>query len=161
LEMHTFMLDFGTYYRTGYKSLRIAASMRNFGPNVRPAGTFMKKTSAGGLVEQNYSGFSPPTNFTLGAAMEVYETNPHQMTVSFQMNHPMDNAETATMGGEYQFQRHFALRSGYLFGSEEGHWTFGAGAKIPIAGFQLQLDYAYADFGRLDTTQQFTMHFNF
>lgn len=161
LTMSGYMLDFGTYYRTGYKSLRLAASMRNFGSDVKPSGTYQKRTKTGDLLETNYTAFSPPTNFTYGAAMEVYQTSVNQMTVSMQMNHPMDDAETAVLGGEYQYKKFLALRGGYRFDYRDTHWTFGAGAEIPLGMVNLKVDYAYADFGRLDMTQQFSLFFKF
>ena len=161
LEMHTFLMDLGTFYWTGYKSLRFAASMRNFGSNVRPPGTFQKRTTTGKLTPQKYTGFSPPTEFSLGAAMEVYENDHHQVTTSLQMNHPMDNAENAVFGGEYIFEKLFSLRGGYRFNYGDAHWTFGAGAIIPISKVRLSIDYAYADFGRLSMTQQFSLSFRF
>jgi len=161
LTMTGYMLDFGTFYRTGYKSLRIAASLRNFGSDVRPSGSYIKSTKTGSLVENNYSAFSPPTNFTFGAAMEVYETEINRATVSLQMNHPMDNAEISVIGGEYRYRKFLSLRSGYRFDYSESNWTFGAGAEIPLGKFNLKVDYAYADFGRLDISQQFSLFFNF
>ena len=161
LTMHGFMLDFGTYYWTGFRTLRLAAAMRNFGPNLRPSGTFLKRTRSGDTVAEHYTAFSPPTSFSLGAAMEVLEGKEHRLTFSLQMNHPIDNAENAVMGGEYTFLQHFKLRSGYRFSYGEGRWTFGAGAELPVAGTYLKLDYSYADFGRLDVSQQFTLFFQF
>ena len=161
LEMHTFLFDLGTFYWTGYKSLRFAASMRNFGANVRPAGTFLKRTTSGTQVRQKYTGFSPPTEFSLGAAMEVYQTPTHRVTTSLQMNHPMDNAENAVFGSEYTFRRLFSLRGGYRFNYGNAHWTFGAGAVIPLRKVKLAIDYAYADFGRLNLAQQFSLSFKF
>lgn len=161
LRMNAVMLDFGTYYWTGFKSLRFAASLRNFGPNIRPGGTYLKRSSGGTVLETNYADFSPPTNFALGAAMEMYESEKHKMTLSLQMNHPMDNAETAVLGSEYTFHHNFTLRSGYRFGFDESHWTFGAGAVLPIAGVNMKIDYAYADLGSLNMTQQFTIYFCF
>jgi len=161
IEMHTFLFDLGTFYWTGYKSLRFAASMRNFGPNVRPPGTFSKRTASGSTVQRKYTEFSPPTEFSLGAAMEIYQTPAHQVTASLQMNHPMDNAENAVLGGEYVFQKLFSLRGGYKFNYGSAHLTFGAGAIIPLGKVKLAIDYAYADFGRLSLAQQFSLSFKF
>ena len=161
LQMRGVMLDFGTYYWTGFRSLRFAASMRNFGPTMKPAGTFLKRTRSGDLIEQGYTEFPPPTSFSLGAAMEVIEGQEHQLTMSLQMNHPIDNAENAVLGLEYAFHHNFRLRGGHRFDYGENRWTFGAGAVLPVGRAALKLDYAYADFGRLDVSQQFTLIFQF
>lgn len=40
--MSTAMLDMGTFYWTGFKSLRFSASLSHFGPQAKPDGTFEK-----------------------------------------------------------------------------------------------------------------------
>jgi len=160
LIMDGFMLDFGTYYWTGYKTLRLAASMRNFGNDLRPDGTYMRRTSSG-TTESNYQAFSPPTLFTMGAAMDVYKIGHHVFTAAMQMNHPMDDQENFVLGAEYRFRRIFALRTGYNTNADENRWSFGAGAALTLFGKELKLDYSYADFNHISMTQQFTFGFEF
>ena len=42
-----------------------------------------------------------------------------------------------------------------------GGMTFGAGAKLPISGYSLMVDYAYQDLGWLDSVNRFTIGFRF
>ncbi len=160
LRMGGILIDLGTYYWTGYKTLRIAAAMRNFGNDMRPGGTYQRRKS-GGLTESPYQSFSPPTLFTLGAAMDVYKRNAHLFTAALQMNHPMDDQENLLFGGEYRYRSLFALRGGYRANMDENQWTFGAGAKFILKGVLLKIDYAYADYTHLAMTQQFTFGFEF
>ncbi len=51
LKMGGWMIDLGTFYWTGYKSLRFAVSLVNFGPDLKPDGTYMKKTKEGEYSE--------------------------------------------------------------------------------------------------------------
>jgi hypothetical protein len=160
LSMHGVMLDFGTYYWTGFKTLRIAASMKNFGTDLRPNGTYMRR-EANGTTEAEFQAFSPPTVFTMGAAMDVYTVGQHIFTGAMQMNHPMDDQENFVMGAEYKYRRMFFLRTGYLANMDENKWTFGAGTNFSFYGKKVKLDYSYADYNHLSMTQQITFGFEF
>ncbi|MBN2354958.1 PorV/PorQ family protein [candidate division KSB1 bacterium] len=160
LRMDGLMLDFGTYYWTGYKSLRLAAAMRNFGNDLQPDGTYLRRKAAG-YSETSYQSFSPPTLFTLGAAMDIYRHKKHLFIASMQMNHPMDDQENFVFGAEYGFRNLVYLRGGYRANIDENRLTFGAGAIFKVYGKRLKLDYAYADFTHLTMTQQFTFSFEF
>ncbi len=161
LVMDGFMVDFGTYYWTGFKSLRVAAAMRNFGPEMKPGGTYMQTETSGSVSETDYQGFSPPIVFSLGTAMDVYEYAENVFTLSIQMDHPMDDQEIYVAGLEYDFNNILQLRSGYKANFEENHWSFGGGLSVPMWGNALQIDYSYAEFTNLSMTQQFTIGFKF
>jgi len=160
LNMDGFLFDFGTFYWTGYKTLRIAASVRNFGLDFQPDGRYTRREK-NGVSETEYESFSAPAIFTLGAAMDVYNDKHNALTLSAQMNHPMDVQENLVMGLEYRWRELFALRAGYLGNVEENRWTFGAGAHFPVAGTKLKIDYSYADFSHFSMTQQITFGFEF
>jgi long-subunit fatty acid transport protein len=160
LHMGGVLIDLGTYYWTGYKTLRIAAAMRNFGNDIRPGGTYMRR-AANGETETSYQSYSPPTLFTLGAAMDLLHRNTHLLTGSLQMNHPMDDQENLLFGCEYRYRALFFLRGGYRANMDENQWTFGAGAKFVLKGVHLKIDYAYADYTHLSMSQQFTFGFEF
>ncbi|HNY89976.1 MAG TPA: PorV/PorQ family protein [bacterium] len=160
LQMGGVLLDLGTYYWTGYKTLRIAAAMRNFGNDIGPEGTYMRRKS-GGETETAWQSFSPPTLFTLGAAMDLFQRSSHLLTGSVQMNHPMDDQENLLLGCEYRYRTLFFLRGGYRANMDENRWTFGAGAKFILKGVHLKIDYAYADYTHLSMSQQFTFGFEF
>lgn len=158
LKMGGTMLDLGTFYWTGFKSLRFSVALTNFGPEVSPNGTYTKPTIDGGVGTFKYASFSPPTVFRIGSAMNVVESGPHTLTASIQLNHPVDNAENFVVGGEYTFMKLLALRTGYKMNMDEGGLTFGAGLNIPMIGIQkLHFDYAYTDFGRLSSIHRFAI----
>lgn len=160
LNMDGFLFDFGTFYWTGYKTLRIAASVRNFGLDFKPDGRYTRREK-NGVSEAEYESFSAPAIFTLGAAMDVYSYKRNAFTLSAQMNHPMDGQENFVMGLEYRWRDMFALRGGYLGNVEENRLTFGAGAHFSVAGKKLKIDYSYADFSHFSMTQQITFGFEF
>jgi hypothetical protein len=161
LEMQGYMIDLGTYYWTGFKSLRFAVSLVNFGPELKPAGSYTQRTKEGKNIEKNYEAFSPPTIFRIGSAMNLWENNNHKIIGSVQMSHPVDNAENFVFGMAYSFLKMIEIRSGYKINYDEEKFTFGAGLEIPLVSTHLKVDYSYADFGRLTSTHQFSLGFNF
>jgi hypothetical protein len=161
LKMGGWMIDLGTFYWTGFKSLRFAVSLVNFGPDLKPGGTYLKKTKEGGYSENKYEAFSPPTTFRVGSAMDVYSSERYCITTSFQINHPVDNAENAVLGLDFGLLKHLHLRSGYRINYDEEKFTFGAGFLANINQSKIAIDYAHKDFSNLTSTHQFTLGFQF
>lgn len=161
LEMSGWMMDFGTFYWTGYRSLRFAVSLVNFGEDLRPGGSYNKKSQDGNFTEEKYEAFSPPTTFRVGTAMDVYSSEEYTFTTSFQINHPVDNAENAVIGLEFDYLKYLFLRAGYRINYDEEELTYGAGFFVPIMETNLALDYAYKEFNNLGSTHQFSLGFSF
>lgn len=157
LKMNGWLLDLGTFYWTGYKSLRFAVSVVNFGTDLKPSGRFTDKNGD----RKNYEAFSPPTTFRVGSAMEVIDTEAYTLTTSLQINHPVDNAENAVLGFEFGYLKMLFLRAGYRINYDEEKFTFGAGVKVPFAGQDLTVDYAYKAFKTLGNTSQFSLGYHF
>jgi hypothetical protein len=161
LKMGGWMIDVGTFYWTGFKSLRFAVSLSNFGPDMKPDGTYQKTTQEGTTYNEGYEAFSPPTTFRVGTAMEVYETENYAFTTSFQINHPVDNAENAVLGLEFNYIKKLYLRAGYKINYDEERFTIGTGIDIPVSSLNFSVDYAYKTFTNLGSTHQFTIDFQF
>ncbi len=67
-QLSTPMMDMGTFYWTGYRSLRFSASLSHFGSQAKPAGTFEKKyldseTGEETISQTEFQEFSPPSIF--------------------------------------------------------------------------------------------------
>ena len=103
IDSKGYAIDLGTLYYTGFKSLRLGSSLSNFGPNIRPQGSYEYKNQEGVPVKEDYDDFPLPTVFKLSAAMELIDLPMQKFTASIQMNHPVDNAENFQMGCEYSF----------------------------------------------------------
>jgi hypothetical protein len=161
LTTRGWVVDMGTYYRTGFKSLRIAANLANFGTNLRPGGSYLGFDDQGRLGNRRYEAFAPPTIFRLGTAMEVVENQRQRLTVCFAMNHPVDNVENASLGLEYGLWNALFARMGYKFNYDEERYTLGAGWRLPLWSTQMRVDYAYTDFGLLDAAHRFSFDFSF
>ena len=161
-EMDAVLMDMGTFYWTGYGSLRFCASLSNFGKQIAPKGDYMKKIldqNSGNEIEQrtDFEKFSPPTQFRVGAAVDPITIKEHFLTVSAQLNHPVDNAEYIVTGLEYSFMEIFFLRSGYKFNKNEENLTLGVGLFIPLGRFKLRVDYGYANFDHLTDPNRFSI----
>lgn len=166
-------VDIGTYYETGFKSLRIGMAIMNFGPDLRydvtdvdgtpipkganPADYYDGLDNNGdGFVDNNTEeeAVPLPLAFRAGVAFEVLETSYSKATVSAELMHPSDNEERYNFGGEYWFQDMLALRAGWKLNSDEGGFTAGAGFKLPVSNFDLSVDYAYNNLGKLSNVHR-------
>jgi hypothetical protein len=142
-------VDLGTLYNTGFRTLRIGMTIQHFGGELTPGGEYSSWFSGEDSLKA-YLPYSLPMTFKLGLAMDVIDRGPHFLTVEVDGIHPNDNVEQLAIGAEYWFNGIVALRGGYRVNTDEEGLTAGAGFRVPVGGNTLLLDYAYADFGRLE-----------
>jgi hypothetical protein len=140
-------LDAGTYFKTGYRSLRIAMALQHLGPDITPTGTYILH-EGGSLdpTERTRRAHPLPLLFRIGAAMEVLEDEEQRLTIALEAVHPNDSEETAALGGEYAFREMVFLRSGYVLNKDEGA---GLSAGIGVKVGRIAVDYAFSDLGSL------------
>jgi len=150
-KMDVWLMDMGTFYWTGFKSLRFSAVLSHFGPQAGLDGTYVKKsldkfTGEEISTDTEYQLFTAPTVFRVGMAMELLDTEQQFLTWTVQLNHPVDDAESVVMGGEYILMNTLALRGGYKFNKDEETFSYGVGIKAPLGKLKLNIDYAYTNF---------------
>ena len=164
-------VDFGTLFVTGLHGLRIGASLLNFGTDMRMEGKDVlvfhdvdpyiignnDRVPANLQTEK----WPLPLIFQFGLAMDIVNNEMNLLTIAVDAVHPYDNTESLNFGAEYSFRNMFSLRAGYrdmfLRDGEQGP-TFGIGFNNTFLGnLSIRLDYAYADFGRLDNTQHLSL----
>ena len=153
LTMRNVVVDLGTYYRTGYKDLRFAVALLNFGSPASPGGKYADTDS----TEAEYEAYAPPTIFRLGVAHDWLDSKAQEFTTTVQLNHPVDNVENISLGLEYGYRGMIFLRSGYHFGDEVRSWTVGLG--LEWSGFSF--GYSYADMADLNRSEHFTLGWSF
>lgn len=139
--------DFGILYRTGFRSLDFGMSLRNFSEETE-------------YVEES---FQLPLTFEIGVSMNAIdlfarENSPHDFIVAIDAVHPRDFQEQLNLGGEYVFMDMFALRAGYVFPSDEHHFSAGAGFR---KASRFALDYSYTPFGIFNDVHRFSVQFGF
>ena len=165
-ELVNWAFDFGTMFDIGYRKMKFAMMITNFGPNAK-------------YISEE---FSMPTTFKIGMIVEAFDFENNNMKITVEGQHPNDNVEQVAVGAEYLFHDVLALRAGYrnFLKLEEKDkivqldfqntmdvkepldgFTFGAGLYVPFAGNQVRVDYAYADMSYLQNAQRLTVTFNF
>lgn len=168
-------IDIGTLFTTPFWDIRLGASITNFGSKMKLSGRDVKfaydpDPSNGGNVsivnaEHEMLSYPLPLRFQVGLAKDLISTDYNRLTIAADALHPNDNFESVNVGAEYGWKEMIFLRAGYkslfLNTSEEG-LTLGFGTHIRLAGtLILKADYAYADFGRLENAQRFSLAVRF
>ncbi len=132
------MFDFGIHYRTGYRSIEIAAAVQNFGGDV------MYAKEANPLPMMFRWGIA--ANLIGKDALAGYdETN--RIGFAFDLFQPNDYAQQEHLGLEYEYAESFALRAGYKFNYDFDGLTFGAGIRHDVGPVKLQFDYSFSSIG--------------
>lgn len=149
-EESTVAFDFGVLYKTGFRSLNIAMSVRNFSREVT-------------YVREN---FELPLTFNVGMAMDVLDLttvdpNMHSFRLSVDAQRPRDFNEQLKVGGEYTFMDLLSLRAGYILPTDEQGVSLGAGLSHDLGGVAVGVDYAYTSFGVFSDVQRFGVHLGF
>jgi len=163
--MNAVLMDVGTFYWTGFQSLRFCASLSHFGKQVGPNGTYTKRIldqNSGMELEEktDFQKFSPPTMFRVGAAFDPINKNNQHLVLSIQLNHPVDNAEYIVTGMEYSFMKMLYLRLGYKSNKNEENVTLGAGVIVPVGPVKIRADYGYSNFEHLTDPKRFSIGFS-
>jgi long-subunit fatty acid transport protein len=142
---HGWAADVGTFYDTGYHTLRIAMSITNFGPDM----TFIEEA------------FALPMDFKIGGAVDLMDRPGHRLTLAVQGSHPSDNQERQNVGLEYRWHDMAMLRGGYKFEYDEETYAFGGGFQHRLGSVGLGVDYAYSPFEHLGDAHRFSLGLTF
>jgi long-subunit fatty acid transport protein len=162
----TMLFDVGSIYYLGLGSVRVATSLSNFAPQLKPSGSFLSPGLDGVFgtsddERRTYDGFDAPTVFRYGIAFEPIENATQRLTTSFEANQPADNAQVVKAGIEWVWLGRLALRSGYNFNADALKFSAGAGVNATLGGWQGNLDYAYTDGGFLGPINRLTLGVRF
>lgn len=169
-SLSTFAFNVGTVYTLSGSGLRIGASISNFGLPAKYSGRDMRivydknpdkygdnSSLPGQMFVEDYP---LPVMFRAGIDWPLKLGRRNELHLAVNAFHPNDNTESVSFGAEWLFMKTLALRAGYqnlwLKDSEVG-LTLGTGVVFELGGSLFQLDYAWADHGRLENTQRFTL----
>lgn len=141
-SVQTFAFDFGILYRTGFRSLTLAMSARNFSRD----------------LTYEAENFELPLTFRIGVSMDLIDftgMNPdmHSFVLAIDTERPRDFSEQIKVGGEYVFMNTLALRGGYIYPHDVQGITLGAGVQAFGFGF----DFAYTTFEVFDNVIRFAV----
>jgi hypothetical protein len=160
------LFDIGSIYYLGLGSVRVATSLSNFSPELKPGGSY-PSVGADGVAgtaddeERSYDGFDAPTIFRYGIAFEPIENSTQRLTASLEANQPADNAQAVKAGVEWAWLGRLALRTGYNFNADALKFSAGAGVNAELGGWRGTLDYAYTDGGFLGPINRVTLGLRF
>lgn len=154
LSMSNFAFDVGTSYNTGIKSLRLAMLIRNFGPD-------KKLVNYNEEIQREPASIKMPAQFRLGAAFDAIDLEAHKVTLAVEGVHINDGPEKVNLGMEYGLLDFIFLRGGYKFNYDEESFSLGAGLNISMGSTFAVINFAYVDFGQLDTVNMFSVALGF
>jgi len=96
-----------------------------------------------------------PMTGRMGLAYQILDVPHHSLMISADGSYQIQaQAFQAGVGGEYWFDKTFALRGGYTGDAYQQHWTAGVGLNLNV----FQLDYAYAPAGTLGDTHRISVN---
>ncbi|OGG53143.1 MAG: hypothetical protein A3F84_25280 [Candidatus Handelsmanbacteria bacterium RIFCSPLOWO2_12_FULL_64_10] len=127
----TFSFDIGSYFYTGFRSMRVAMSFKNFGPD--------KKV-------KDYA-FNMPLYYNMGIAGEVFgeKGKPFYVTLDIESAFAIDYEQRYLFGAEAWVKDRLALRAGYKHNFDLEQYTVGVGVKQPFKGNRaVTVDVAYS-----------------
>lgn len=168
-------IDIGVKYITPFDDMVLGMSITNFGTDMKLTGRSLlalydpDPDNSGNNdklpTNINTEEFPLPLTFRMGVSWNAYKSDYSRLTVAADAAHPNNDYESINLGGEYSYNEFLFLRGGYkslfLTDTEEG-FTFGAGVRQLITGnIYVNLNYAFADFGRLNNTQKVTLGLSF
>jgi hypothetical protein len=144
-ELSVLAFDFGTIYRTGFKSLVFGMSVRNFSEEVK----------------YEKEGFQLPLSFRIGISIDAFDFiesvgSEHSLLVVADAVHPRSFPEYLSFGGEYVFMNLLSLRAGYVFGQDLYDFTAGFG----IRKFGFELNYSFTPYFEFKDIHRFSVAFS-
>lgn len=171
---NNYAFDIGALYHTGYKDIVIGVTIYNLGPTMSFDGTTLetKKDPNWPLSKQDLNvslqtqEYALPLRFSMGLSKKFTLNDESNILAVFSLNNNNDVGESVSVGTEYNWKS-FGLRAGYRSGYEQttqdmSGLSFGAGYNLYLDDtYELIIDYAYQDYGFLNSVNRFTFQFGF
>ena len=160
--MQTFAIDLGSNFDTGIYGIILGMSVTNFGPDIQFSGEGLEQQvadtlSVDGTLSKLTDEFPIPMSFRLGIKKDVFNNSIHKLTIAMDGVNPIDYVVTGNIGLEYSWLETAYVRGGTHLNHDTASFTMGAGIKIG----NIFVDYAYANYGILENTNQFGLRFGF
>lgn len=163
--------DFGTLLYPGYRNLRIGMNISNLGPELKMSGSELNFNYSPQEGNDSYAdakgvldvdSYDLPLIFRIGAAYDLQYSPNTRVTFAVEARDPSDNRQQGSVGTEVAFHEMFFLRGGWKVNYEEEGLTFGGGCDLKVwETTNLTVNYAFADFGRLESVHRFSLGLRF
>ena len=167
--MQSFVVDIGSNFDTGLYGIILGMSVSNFGPEVQFHGEGLQievdaDLDPDGVLSRVTDKFPLPLTFRLG--IKNYIIGPSSKFVNVQSSrltfaldgiNALDYTMYGTMGMEYAWKELAFIRLGTHLGHDTAGLSIGTGLRYK----NINIDYAYVDYGVLDFTHQFGIGLKF
>jgi hypothetical protein len=165
LDADAYVLDLGALYKTGFRSLTLGMSVRNFGPELNfttdgKDAEFDDYNNGELLAEkESYRPFHMPLSFQVGITYTFLESNPtHSLLLAVDGVHPNDSDERLNVGLEYSFMGQFYVRMGGYSNHDTGRYMGGFGFDLSkLFSPKIRVDYAVSDYSLIGTVSQLSL----
>jgi hypothetical protein len=174
-----FALDIGAIYNIEEQGIRIGMNLANLGPDM--------KINDGANLEfykekvEGYPGsptpksvlatktFPLPMVFSMGFAIDLvgrnsilFPSSAHKVLAVISANDSFDAPFRSNVGVEYSWQNILSIRSGYYINYDTKDLSFGIGLNLEqFTSLDVELNYAWNNYGDLGAINVFTLGFNF
>ena len=136
------VFDVGTQFNTGYKNIRMGATISNFGPSIEPVET------------ETESNLSPPMTFNFGIVGQAFGDDNMGLVAGVNVVKYSDMAQRVALNGEMTVAGMGKLRGSYTLGDlvQDG-LAFGAG--VNLAG--VSVNFAMTQMEAFDPVMRFSL----
>lgn len=169
--------DIGTYYLTGFRTLRVGMAIVNFGTDTRFSGKDLEVSLTDTTMPPNYTGtsyaamttpFQLPLQFKLGLAYDFTLPSNMMITTSGELIHPNDGNEKVLLGVECGWNKMVFLRGGYKYDPDAyekksglDNFCAGLGLMRSFGAAKINVDYAFTNLGYLENAHRFSLGLGF
>ncbi len=166
-----FGIDVGGLYETQFDGLQMGFSISNFGTDMRLSGRDLRNVLDPDILNEGVDNipvsyetdsYTLPLLFRFGLSYQrplLLEGS--NLTIAVDLLHPNNDEESINLGAEYLMVDTFTLRVGYrsLFLSDRiSSLSLGGGLFLPTSSdMTISIDYAYVDWGILNTVHNFSV----
>lgn len=168
-SLRTVTFNVGTVYRLSTHGLQIGSSLSNYGTKSHFNGRDLRiqydndPTRYGDNsslpAEQFTDDYLVPVLFRVGVSLPRDIGDESRLLLAVDAFHPADNSESMSLGAEWLWKSTLGVRAGYQDIAQEDSevgLTLGAGLQGDVDAYTFNIDYAWADQGRLDDTHRMT-----
>lgn len=157
----TWAVDLGTFYQTGFRSLKLGMSIRNFGSELDFDENFDDYDGIGGFETdpEPFRSYHMPLIFQVGVTYEFLTDDDTQaLIIGLDGVHPNDTDERLNIGAEYNYENMLYARAGLYTDHDSARGFFGFGLNLlKFSQQEITFDYARADYGIIGFVNQFSI----
>lgn len=155
--------DIGTFFVTGFNTLNLGMTIKNFGPELDFNESFADYNN--GELESEPSEFKPyhmPLQFQIGLSYEFLESRSNQkLIVSIDGVHPNDALERLNLGAEFIYLEYFSARVGAYSNHDSANLMAGFGINTTkLISQNLDFNYSVSNYGIIGLVHQFSLGFS-